>query len=94
MKDINDFLDESGPVQNIDIGEDKAYVTLKGDIDMQCSPEVRVAMLEVISRKIPLLHGRARLLSPPVHPQQTRDLCLFSSRVKAQQPPSSYFRVL
>ena len=48
-----DHVDESGPVKDISMGEDRVVVTLSGDIDMRCSPDLRIAMKEVVQKKIP-----------------------------------------
>lgn len=50
---IEDYVNESGPVRDISLGENQAAVILTGDIDMECSPDLRVAMKEIILEKIP-----------------------------------------
>jgi anti-anti-sigma factor len=56
MQNLQDFENENGPVKRIEIDGDKATVTLANDIDMDCSPEVRVAFQELIKRKIPQIN--------------------------------------
>jgi anti-sigma B factor antagonist len=55
-QNLQDFENENGPVKRIEVEGDKATVTLLNDIDMDCSPEVRVALQELIKRKVPLIH--------------------------------------
>lgn len=48
---IDEFISEAGPIRNVDIGQGNATVYLKGDIDLNSSPEVRSAMKELIQSK-------------------------------------------
>jgi anti-sigma B factor antagonist len=50
---IADYINEAGPVKNIELKKDRAIVRLFNDIDMNCSPDVRVVMMELTGRKIP-----------------------------------------
>jgi anti-sigma B factor antagonist len=53
---MQEFENENGPVKRIELEGEKATVTLMNDIDMDCSPEVREALQELIRRKIPLIY--------------------------------------
>ncbi len=53
---LQDYENENGPVKRIEIDGEKATVTLSNDIDMDCSPDVRVALQALIQRKIPVIH--------------------------------------
>jgi anti-sigma B factor antagonist len=53
---MQDFENENGPVKRIELDGEKATVTLMNDIDMDCSPEVREALQELIHRKVPLVY--------------------------------------
>ncbi len=50
---ISDYINEAGPVKNIELKKDRAIVRLFNDIDMNCSPDVRVVLMELTGRKIP-----------------------------------------
>lgn len=50
---VSDYINEAGPVRNIELKKDSAVVRLCKDIDMDCSPDVRVVLMELTARKIP-----------------------------------------
>jgi len=52
---IADMVNESGPVKDIELKSNQAVVTLANDIDMNCSPDVRMVLLELTARKIPTI---------------------------------------
>ncbi len=46
-----ELINEAGPIKGIETDSEKVTVYLKGDIDLTSSPEVRVAMREILSSK-------------------------------------------
>jgi len=46
-----ELINEAGPVKSIETDSEQVIVKLKGDIDLTSSPEVRVAMREILSSK-------------------------------------------
>jgi len=52
---LRDFINETGPVKSVDLKVDRAEVKLLNDIDMNCSPYVRTVMVELTSRKVPMI---------------------------------------
>lgn len=52
---FEDLTRDSGPVTAVDLRADRAVVKLLHDIDMNCSPEVRVVLMELTTRKVPVI---------------------------------------
>jgi anti-sigma B factor antagonist len=52
---LNDLVNETGPVKEVNLQKERAMVKLLNDIDMNCSPDVRTVFLELTARKIPLI---------------------------------------
>jgi anti-sigma B factor antagonist len=50
---FSEYVNESGPVRQIEMEGDRVVVRLFNDIDMDCSPDVRAALRDLTERKIP-----------------------------------------
>ncbi len=49
---MNDFtLNPDGPIEEVKIDDSKAYIKLKGEIDLNSSPEVRTVIQEILDNK-------------------------------------------
>ena len=48
---LDELISEDGPIKNIERQEGKVIVSLRGEIDLKSSPDVRVAMKEILASK-------------------------------------------
>jgi anti-sigma B factor antagonist len=55
MTNFQDFVNETGPVQRIDVDQGRAVVKLLNDIDMECSPDLRMVLMELTAKRVPVI---------------------------------------